>query len=56
MDQPKKTTTRYLVLVLVSVVIHALMMSAWIWMGWNPVVFAALLGADKTINNLWKKK
>ena len=43
------------ILVLVSILIHALMMSAWVWMGWNPVVFAALLGADKTIN-LWRSK
>jgi hypothetical protein len=45
-----------IILVLVSVVIHSLIMGAWLWMGWNPIVLAALLGADKTINNLSKKK
>ena len=45
-----------IILVLVSVVIHAMMMAAWLWMGWNPIVFAALLGADKKINNLWWSK
>ena len=44
------------VIVVLSVVIHAMMMYGWLWMGWNPIVFAALLGADKTINNLWRSK
>ena len=44
-----------LLVVLVAASIHSLAMYGWLWMEWNPIILAALLGADRSINAIWKK-